>query len=98
MVDSEGGFVSLQQDLDQLERWAKEWQMNVISDTCEVLHFGISKQGRTCTVNSRATESVAEQRNSFVWPQSTVYNSLVWPLSTALVISLHFEADVQIDS
>lgn len=37
--------------------------MEFNSDKCEALNFGISNQGRNYTVNSRALESVAEQKN-----------------------------------
>ena len=50
IVDSEGGYLGLQQDLDQLGQWAVEWQMEFNLDKCEVMHFGRSNQGRTCSL------------------------------------------------
>lgn len=32
-------------------------------DKCEVLHIGVSHQGRACTVNDYALENVEEQRD-----------------------------------
>ncbi|XP_069771583.1 kinesin-like protein KIF28 [Narcine bancroftii] len=46
-VSSEEGFQSLQEDLDQLEKW----QMEFNEDKCEALHFGRTNQERTNTVN-----------------------------------------------
>eukprot|EP00061_Rhincodon_typus_P001378 g14633.t1 len=39
-VVSEEGYFRIQQDLDQMGRWAEEWQMEFNLDKCEVLHFG----------------------------------------------------------
>ena len=47
IMDSEEGYLGLQQDLDQLGQWADEWQMEFNLDKCEVMHFGRSNQGRT---------------------------------------------------
>ena len=54
IVDSEEGYLGLQRDLDQLGRWADEWQMEFNLDKCEVMHFGRLSQGRTYSVNCRA--------------------------------------------
>ena len=62
----------MQQDLDQLGRWAEEWLMEFNTKKCEVFHFGKSNKGRTFTVNSRALGNVVEQRDLGVW----VYSSL----------------------
>lgn len=62
IVDSEEGYLSLQQNLDQLRMWGKEWKIKFNSDKCEVLHFGMLNQGRTCRVNGRVLESYAAQR------------------------------------
>eukprot|EP00061_Rhincodon_typus_P000477 g11833.t1 len=44
IVDNEEGYQKLQQDRDQLGKWAKKWQMEFNIDKCEVLHFGKSHQ------------------------------------------------------
>lgn len=56
--------LSLQKDLDQQGKSAKEWYRNLAVDNCEVVYFGNS---RTCIINSRALESVAEQDQLEVW-------------------------------
>lgn len=61
-VDSEEGMSKFTTNADQLGRWAKEQQIEFNSDKGEVLHFGISDQGRTCTVNVRTLENVVEQK------------------------------------
>eukprot|EP00061_Rhincodon_typus_P013300 g39589.t1 len=62
-VDSEEGYQKLQEDLDQLGKWAKKWQMEFKIDKCEVLHFGKSNQGRSFMVNGRALSNVVKQRD-----------------------------------
>lgn len=42
IVDNEEGYLSLQNDLDQLGRWAKKWQVKFNSEKCEMLYFGMS--------------------------------------------------------
>ena len=63
IIDTKEGYQKLHGDLDQLGKWAEDWQIDFNTDKCEVLHFGKSNQGRTCTVNGRALESVEEQRD-----------------------------------
>jgi len=63
-VDSEEGYQKLQQDLDQLGKWAEKRRMEFNIDKCEVLHFGKSNQGRGFTVKVRALRSAVEQRFS----------------------------------
>jgi len=72
IVDSEEGYLGLQQDLDQLGQWANEWQMEFNLDKCEVMHFGRSNQGKTYSVNGWALGRVKEQRDLGV----QVHNSL----------------------
>eukprot|EP00061_Rhincodon_typus_P009896 g33735.t1 len=43
--------------LDQIGKWAEEWQMEFNLDTCEVLHF------RKTIANGKILGSVAEQRD-----------------------------------
>jgi len=33
-------IVALQQDLDELEKWAKKWQMKFNANKCKVMHIG----------------------------------------------------------
>eukprot|EP00061_Rhincodon_typus_P001185 g13986.t1 len=42
IMDGEEGYQKLQQDLDQLGKWAEKWQMEFNIDKYEVLHFGKS--------------------------------------------------------
>ena len=72
IIDSEEGYQELQGDLDQLGKWAENWQLEFNTDKCEVLHFGKSNQGRTCTVNGRVLESVEEQRDRGVQVHSSL--------------------------
>eukprot|EP00061_Rhincodon_typus_P007614 g29472.t1 len=39
IVDSEKGYQKLQQDLNQLGKWAEKWQMEVNIDKCEGVAF-----------------------------------------------------------
>lgn len=52
-----------QQILNQLGRWVKEGQREFNIDTYEMLHCGMSNQGRICSVNRRTVESAIEQRD-----------------------------------
>lgn len=61
-VHSEEGYLSLQQDPDQLGRWAKKLHEDFNSDIFEVLYFGMSNWGRAYTTNNRVPESDVEQR------------------------------------
>eukprot|EP00061_Rhincodon_typus_P015643 g43430.t1 len=72
IVDSEEGYQKLQQDLDQMGKWAEKWQMEFNIDKYEVLHFGKSNQGRSFMVNSRALRSVVEQKDFGVQVHSSL--------------------------
>ena len=72
IVDSEEGYLGLQQDLDQLGQCADEWQMEFNLDKCEVMHFGRSNQARTYSVNGRALGRVIEQRDLGVQVHSSL--------------------------
>ena len=72
IVDSEEGYLRLQQDLDQLGQWADEWQMEFNLDKCKVIHFGRSNQGRVYSVNGRALGIVTEQRDLGVHVHSSL--------------------------
>lgn len=65
MMDSEGGYLSLQNDFDELGKRIKEWQMEFNADKCKVIHFGKSNHSRTYIV-SRVQDSVTEQREQWV--------------------------------
>lgn len=51
IMNSGEGYLSFQQDLNQLGRCAKEWEMELNSEKCEVFHFAISSQGMTWPVD-----------------------------------------------
>ncbi|MBB6707133.1 reverse transcriptase family protein [Proteus mirabilis] len=72
VVDSEEGYLRLQQDLDQMGQWAEKWQMEFNSDKCEVLHFGKANLSRTYTLNGKVLGSVAEQRDLGVQVHSSL--------------------------
>ena len=72
IVDSEGGYLGLQQYLDQLDQWADEWQMEFNLDTCVVMHFSRLNQDRTDSINGRALGRVTEQRNVGVHVHSSL--------------------------
>eukprot|EP00061_Rhincodon_typus_P000805 g12800.t1 len=63
IVDSEEGYQKLQQEFDQLRKWAEKWQMEFNIGKCEVLHFGKSNQGRSFMVKAKTLRSVVEQRD-----------------------------------
>lgn len=54
-VDSEEGYLRLHMELKWKGQCAKEWQMQFISDKCEVLCSGKSKQGKTCSQSQIAS-------------------------------------------
>ena len=45
-ADSNEDYQRIQQDIDQLETWAKRWQMAFYPDKCEGMHFGRSNTDR----------------------------------------------------
>eukprot|EP00061_Rhincodon_typus_P016621 g44929.t1 len=51
VVDSEEGYLRIQQDLDQMSQWTEEWRMEFNLDKCEVLHVGKANKGRIYTLN-----------------------------------------------
>ena len=63
IADYKDAYQKLQQDLDQLGKWAVEWQMVIYADKCEVFSFVKSNQGRNFTVNGRDLQSVVGQRH-----------------------------------
>eukprot|EP00061_Rhincodon_typus_P004049 g21629.t1 len=72
VVDSEEGYLRLQQDLDQMGQWVEEWQMEFNLDKCEVLHFDRANQGRTSTPNDKILGRVAEQKDLGVQVHSSL--------------------------
>lgn len=62
-VEDSDGCLSLQQDLNQLGKCDKEWQMEFSFDKYKLLHFGKLNQSRICRVNDRPLKSVAEYRD-----------------------------------
>eukprot|EP00061_Rhincodon_typus_P018024 g47008.t1 len=60
VVDSKKGYLRVQRDLDQMSKWAEDWQMEFNLDKCEVLHFEKANQGRTYTLNVKVLGSVAK--------------------------------------
>eukprot|EP00061_Rhincodon_typus_P006576 g27355.t1 len=45
------GYLQVEQDLDKMDQWAEEWQLEFNLDKCEVLYFGKESQGRNYTLN-----------------------------------------------
>lgn len=43
-MDSKESCLRLQQNLNQLGKWAKKWQMEFYSDKCKEMHFGQLQQ------------------------------------------------------
>lgn len=62
-VLSKEDCLRLQQDVDQMESWAKHRQMDFNLDKYKVMQFGKSIQAWTCTVNGRVLRNVDEQRD-----------------------------------
>ena len=62
----------MQRDLDQLGKWADEWQLAFNLDKCKVMHFSRLNQGRTYSVNGRALGRVTEQRDLGVYVHSSL--------------------------
>lgn len=69
---SEECCLRLQQDPDQLGKWAKEWQMEFDLVKYEVRQFGRLNQGRMYIVNDRTLASMVHLR----FQREHVYNSL----------------------
>ena len=40
-ITSEKDYQILQNDLNKIVNWSKEWQMKFNTDKCKVIHFGI---------------------------------------------------------
>lgn len=50
IINSENDYQKLLRDLEQLGKWAEEWQMAYHSDKCEMLHIEKLNQGPACTI------------------------------------------------
>uniref|UniRef100_UPI001626CA59 reverse transcriptase domain-containing protein n=1 Tax=Proteus mirabilis TaxID=584 RepID=UPI001626CA59 len=67
VVDSEEGCCRLQRDLDMMQSWAEEWQMEFNPAKCEVVHFGRTNKNAEYRVNGRVLIEVEEQRDLGVY-------------------------------
>ncbi|GCC34259.1 hypothetical protein chiPu_0012732 [Chiloscyllium punctatum] len=67
VVDSEEGCCRLQRDLDMMQSWAEEWQMEFNPVKCEVFHFGRTNKNAEYRVNGRVLSKVEEQRDLGVY-------------------------------
>ena len=63
IVNSEDGVSRLQEDIDELVRWASKWQMEFNPDKCEVIHFGRNNLESEYVMNGRTLGKTDEQRD-----------------------------------
>lgn len=59
-MDSEESYLRLQQDLDQLGKWADEWQAEFNSGRYKVMYYG---QAKMYTVNGRTLGNIEQKLN-----------------------------------
>eukprot|EP00061_Rhincodon_typus_P014988 g42407.t1 len=72
VMGSEKGCQRIEQDVDQLEGWAENWQMEFNLDKCNVMHFGRSNAKGKHTVNGRTLRSISIQRDLGVQVHSSL--------------------------
>ena len=53
----------LQDDLQQLQHWSKDWQMLFNADKCRSIHFGHNNSGHLYTMDGKALEQVTEEKD-----------------------------------
>ena len=57
----------LQNDLDNIYKWAEKWKMEFNVDKCKVMHLGRSNPGHTYTMGGRNLGVVTEEKDLGVW-------------------------------
>ncbi|XP_072443501.1 RNA-directed DNA polymerase from mobile element jockey isoform X1 [Chiloscyllium punctatum] len=72
VVDNEEGCCRLQRDLDLIQSWAEEWQMEFNPVKCEFVHFGRTNKKAEYWVNDRVLSKVEEQRDLGVYVHSSL--------------------------
>lgn len=56
-------LLMLQEEINQLVKWAERWQMEFNPDECEMMHFGSSNKSRIYTMSGKVLQNVEEQRD-----------------------------------
>ena len=55
--------ITLQEDLQRLFDWAKEWQMEFNIDKCKVMHIGNSNKNFKYYMDNKELEKVQEEKD-----------------------------------
>ena len=58
VIDNHHCHADLQNDIKELEKWAKLWQMQFNVDKCKIMHFGY-----TYTMNNKELQPVSEEKD-----------------------------------
>ena len=62
-VQSDMDNITLQEDLQRLFDWAKEWQMEFNTDKCKVMHIGNSNKNFKYYMDNKELEKVQEEKD-----------------------------------
>lgn len=66
VVKSEEDSQRLQDEIDQLVKWAEEWQREFNYGKCKAMQIGITNKGKTYTMNIRVLDRAEKWRKSGV--------------------------------
>ena len=62
-VDDEEDHEDLAKDLDNLDNWARLWQMRFNLGKCKVLHLGSRNPSYDCNMGDLTLEAASEERD-----------------------------------
>lgn len=62
-LETEHDIHLLQQDLQQLQQWSSDWQMQFNADKCKSIHFGYNNSRHVYTMDGQSLEQVTEEKD-----------------------------------
>ena len=62
-VNSIEEHAGMQEDLNKLQSWSKEWQMLFNVEKCKVMHFGRRNAGYSYQLDTRILDEVIEEKD-----------------------------------
>ena len=71
-VHSDAERTKLQEDLDKLTEWAKNWQMSFNTNKCKVMHMGWTNQKFTYIMDQQTMDTVDSEKDFGVMISSVI--------------------------
>ena len=62
-TDLDGAHEMLQQDLHELEEWARKWKMSFNVNKCKIMHLGYGNEKQNYKLNGTVLAETTEEKN-----------------------------------